>query len=125
MDLKERWVLSYDAGPDVEDLYGAVANKVYLHVPYSTGTARTARREVRTEAIIAHRRVTLPLGIDRPGHRGKAGLQSVRKPTFHYIARPPAKSELTASGGQTSATGFDTRPPQQLSSEAVLLGKEE
>jgi DNA adenine methylase len=82
VELKERWVLSYDAGCDVEELYGMVDNKVYLHVPYSTGTARTERRDVRTEAIIGHRWVRLPLGLDRPGHRRAAGPQSVRKPMF-------------------------------------------
>ena len=129
VDLKERWVLSYDAGPEVEDLYGMVDNKVYLHLSYSTATARTERREVRTEAIIAHQQVALPFGIGRSTPQYPVGLQSVRKPTFqashddagHDLITPlPATSWAAASTGQSDSTSVDMESTEQSTPTALL-----
>lgn len=100
--LKERWILSYDAGPEVEDLYRAVDNRVYLHLPYSTATARTKQREMRTEAIIAHKDVILPLGLGMHGSPEPSGLQSVRRPSFSSLlaaSRSQIESAADPTGG--------------------------
>jgi len=80
INLEERWVLSYDAVAEVEELYHEVDNRVYLDLPYSTAIARADHRELKAEAIIAHTDVTLPSDLQQSS--GKPGLQSVRKPAF-------------------------------------------
>ncbi len=104
--LEERWVLSYDACDDVEDLYRGVGNKLYFDLPYSTARARAERRELKAEAIITHQAVALP--PDGQKHPDIPGLQSVR--------RPASRQDDSAVPVVNAASAMGQRPAEQSAS---------